>query len=164
MSVQKNSSAPVSTEEVAAPLSEDQLRSKIEGEFETKLALLEQQLSVLAQGQTNAAAATPARPKNNYDFGVNPFEKPEDKGDTVVHFLEDGFTIGSVVYYRGDEALLPEEVANYNTREQILAFGRLMYRLGPWDGDEYDVDDPNLSDKERAALIRANESRRRARN
>lgn len=143
------------TAEVYVPVkSEDQIRSEIAAEYETRLALLEAKL--ISATAESVSTDSVVKPSNNYRYGINPndLESANPQGDVLVHFVEDGFTVGSSVYYRGQECFLPEAQANMSGKEQIIRYGARYFRVGPWDGESYDLSDPNLTDAERAKLAR----------
>lgn len=74
-------------------------------------------------------------------------------GRVLVHFVDDGFTIGSKVFYRGEEAHLDEATANLSTNQQRLRYGRVMFGKGPWQGEGFDLNDPALNESDRARLV-----------
>jgi hypothetical protein len=128
---------------------EAELRAKIEAEaqqtLETRLAALEARLT--------APQVAPA-PAPRQTSLLEPEPVLTEENSTLIHFVEDGFTIGSRVYYRGGMArvLKDTEWLSLTPREQVKKYGRRMFRLGPWDGEGFDLDDPALTDEDRARL------------
>jgi hypothetical protein len=64
----------------------------------------------------------------------------------VIHFLSNGFSFAGVVWMRGQEIELEEGTPrwaeaqawiNKNDFEQIDAYGRIIFRHGPWPGRRY---------------------------
>jgi hypothetical protein len=111
----------------------------------------------------NAVAHPPVNPytepvgPKNFDLASRP-ETPlaSSEGD-LIHFVEDGFTLGGRVYYRGEQyvAAHDAEWAHLSGTEQVIRYGKRFYRPGPWDGDGYDLSDPNLSPADRTRLLEA---------
>lgn len=83
-----------------------------------------------------------------------PVEVPAEEGRRI-HFIEDGVTIGGRVFYRGEEFVvaMDAEWATLSGREQILRYGKRMYREGHWDGDGFDLSDPALTEDDRHRLL-----------
>lgn len=92
---------------------------------------------------------------------------PTAAGAVTVNFTEDGMTWLGQIWYAGQElTVLPgskqwEELTDPKTgklllllteNEQIIRWGRRMFREGKWHGAGYDLDDPALSDEDRARL------------
>ncbi len=89
----------------------------------------------------------------------SPFEVPRSNENTrVVHFLEDGITVASRVWYRGQSFYVDEDSPQFGEMpkigdrvwldltedEQIEIYGKVMFRPGPWphkNWDEVDWDE-----------------------
>lgn len=78
----------------------------------------------------------------------------QSEGTVQVHFLEDGFTMGARVFYRGEVAWLEESLATLTASQQRLLYGRPVFAQGPWPGEDFDLNDPALNEDERAKLAR----------
>lgn len=72
----------------------------------------------------------------------------------LVHFIDDGFTIGGRMFYRGEETLVPASTPwlALNSRQQIRQYGKRIFRTGPWDGEGFDLTDPALTAADRVRL------------
>jgi hypothetical protein len=129
-----------------------ELEAELEAKFNERFAALEAKLTA-ASAPAIVTINNPSAKPNNHWLGFdpnNPLDLPE--GETqLVHFVEDGFTVGSSVYYRGQEANLPKNDI-LSGRDQYRKYGQQYYRVGPWDGEGYNLDDPNLTDEDRARL------------
>lgn len=80
----------------------------------------------------------------------------------IIHFESDGFTIGGKVWYRGEEYRpRPKDGwAGMSIKDQMTKFGSVMFRPGPWDGLDFDLDDPNLSEEDRSRLLAISNQRK----
>jgi len=101
---------------------------------------------------------------------------PADKKFYQIHFVEDGLTTLGKVWYRGEELTVVEGTdewdkvhdKNGNTfltldeDAQIDKWGKRMFRPGPWKGKGLDIDNPELTEQERAILERAEKKRLQA--
>jgi len=72
----------------------------------------------------------------------------------VVHFVDDGFTVGAYVFYRGQEYVPKEDDhwARLTPTQQRVRYGRMMFSHGPWTGDTFDLEDPALSEEDKEKL------------
>lgn len=72
----------------------------------------------------------------------------------LIHFVEDGFTINSTRAFRGQEyePTRHDAWAAQTPGEQLKAYGRVMFRVGPWEGASFDLDDPALTEEDRQRL------------
>lgn len=89
----------------------------------------------------------------------------------TVNFVEDGFTALGKVWYRGEELTVQKGSEDWDKTltggrswlefteaQQEAAYGRRMFREGRWSGKKYEITD-DLSDEEKAALLKANAER-----
>lgn len=86
----------------------------------------------------------------------------------VIHFVEDGLTALGKVWYRGQELRVEQGTKeweqvhsqdgtswmDHDKWQQQERYGRQMFDEGPWRGNDYDLDDPNLDENQRAELAR----------
>lgn len=138
--------------------SEADLRAEIEAEmnakWEARFAMLEERL-------TAAPVEAPKPVRTAVDPTVLRQDQMDDENSVLIHFVDDGFTIGNKVCYRGEEMRVPNDspfLADTN-RDQIRRYNRLMWKLGPWDGAGFDLSDPTLTDTDRAKLLRIMDER-----
>lgn len=94
----------------------------------------------------------------------------------TINFVEDGLTAFSAVWYRGQELTLelgsPEWESTLNTEgkswleldedEQLERWGVRYFRPGKWSGKGFDLDDPELTEEEKAALQAVEEAKKAA--
>jgi hypothetical protein len=88
--------------------------------------------------------------------------------------LEDGFTAFGKVWYRGEELTLVPGTEKWDKAprrfgkvfvemdefEQEEVWGRRLFRPGPWRGKRLtEIEDPEMTEAERAALARAEQKR-----
>lgn len=109
---------------------------------------------------TTNATNLPASRVLNADTAPAPVDPTIDADPaegTIIHFLDDGLTIGGHVFYRGQEYVAPKDAkwAQMSHGDQIRRFGKRYFDQGPWTGVGYDLSDPSLnqSDRERLAEI-----------
>lgn len=95
-------------------------------------------------------------------------ESPSESGSenapappVLVHFLEDGFTAFSQVWYRGQELEITPEMRestidragktwiDMDDSEQFERFERVMFRLGPWPGKPWADQQAEAAEKAR---------------
>jgi hypothetical protein len=107
------------------------------------------------------AKNAPSLPKISKDA------KSEDV--VTINFLEDGMTAFGVVWYRGQEVSVekgsPEwestldEDGNswleWDEDEQLERWGVRFHKAGKWSGKGFDLNDPELSPADKAALLAA---------
>lgn len=89
---------------------------------------LEELKRQLAEAQAALSELNTAKPVKN---------TVADEPVTMIHFIEDGFTLGNVIYYRGQELEVDPKKdtwAKSDERDQIKSYGRVIYRPGPWQG------------------------------
>jgi len=93
-------------------------------------------------------------------------EPAVDPNAILIHVVEDGFSTNSRVWYRGQELEFLPGSAQYEAtqdrngaswldfteREQMRAWGRVMFRPGPWPGDAYDVAVAARAEQERSRI------------
>ncbi len=93
-------------------------------------------------------------------------EPAVDPNVILIHVVEDGFSTNSKVWYRGQELEFLPGSAQYEAtqdrngaswldfteREQMRAWGRVMFRPGPWPGDAYDVAVAARAEQERSRI------------
>lgn len=96
---------------------------------------------------------------------------PTIEGSVTINFVEDGLTLLGKVWFRGEEltvnpetrqwteCLLPNGrmILTLDEDEQIDRWGKRFFREGLWRGQRLDalLDDPELDDAEKAALLKA---------
>lgn len=88
-------------------------------------------------------------PVNTRSVGAEPHP-----GTTLVHFLADGFTYGSRMFYRGEEAWLEDGLATLTPNQQQARFGQILFAQGSWPYNTFNLDDPSLNNEEREKLAR----------
>ena len=98
-----------------------------------------------------------ARTVNVIDGFTTPDGQPtsvENEPPVKIHFVDDGFTVGGRMFYRGEEAMIPASTPwlAYNARQQIKIYGKRIFRTGPWDGESFDLSDPALTKADRERL------------
>jgi hypothetical protein len=159
---------------------EAELRAKIEAETAARVeaevrARIEAEYAEKEREAAEARAlAAEARPIAGREIDGD----PTDENAVTVHFVEDGLTLLGKVWFRGEELTVNpgtrqwEEVQvvlkggskrnllTLDEDEQIDRWGKRFFREGLWRGKRLtDIDDPELSDEERAALKKAQQIR-----
>lgn len=115
-------------------------------ELKAQLAAMQAQLAVQASLNEGTAPATTLAAMMTPKF---------DQTGTrvVIHFVEDGFTFSGQIWYRGQEIEFvvgsPAWEASvrrgnwvplaFDEQAQILRYGRVMFKPGPWPGLGYDA-------------------------
>lgn len=96
----------------------------------------------------------PVGPQNR-DLPSGPAAPISEQDGVLIHFVEDGFTVGGRVYYRGEQYVAPRNAdwAGLSGTDQVMRFGKVMFRPGPWDGAGYDLSDPRLTSTDRQRLL-----------
>lgn len=156
---------------------EAQIRAEVEAEYAapqpTTLAEIHgvtETVSPEAADYVRAATDRNPRPVTGLDLSGD----PKADGAITIHFIEDGFTALGKVWYRGEELTLVPGTKQYDeapTRlgkvfalldefEQEEVWGRRIFREGPWRGKRLtEIEDPDMTEAERAALERAEQKR-----
>lgn len=90
-----------------------------------------------------------------YKIPTEPEEGTTETGGIKIHFVEDGFTVGVRVFYRGEEFVAPAgtEWAKLTTTQQYARFGKKYFQQGMWEGQGFDLDDPTLTEDDRVKLL-----------
>lgn len=142
-----------------SPESLEEIRAEIKAEVLAELKMSRLQENNRAQLALNKAIET--KHKGSLEPGGdigNPLAPPEPDEDLdlpeLIHFVDDGFTIGTEVTYRGQEYVPTkyDSWAALSTQEQIMRYGRIRFRVGPWEGLPFDLNDPALTEEDRIKL------------
>jgi hypothetical protein len=78
------------------------------------------------------------------------------ENEVVIHFVDDGFTFGGAVYYRGQELSLnplDHPWVNMPRTRQIQKWGKQLFAKGAWPYGGFNLNDPELSDEDKARLL-----------
>lgn len=142
-----------------------ELEDKIRAEYEERLA--EERRQVELARAANSSDPSPVS-------GLTISGDPGAQGAVTIHFVEDGFTVLGKVWYRGEElTIVPgtkqwEESPHYAGKifadldefDQEAIWGQRYFRQGPWRGKRLsEIDDPELTEADRAALMKAEQIR-----
>jgi len=149
--------------EVEAEMRE-KLEAEIRAEAEAKIrAEVEEQFRAEAVAKKDAEDSTPVN-------GLDIIGDPKQEGSITVNFVEDGLTLLGKVWYRGEELVINPGTKEWDEAAAVLRmdefeqeekWGRRFFRPGLWRGKGFDqIDDPDLSDAERAQLQKAEQKRR----
>jgi hypothetical protein len=134
-----------------------QLREELKAELRAKMAAAAPETEKSPKSPTSdVEAASRVAQIERQALRTAPEDVLDPQG-VLIHFVNDGMTIGGRMFYRGEELVAPKDAPwlNLTGAEQSVRFGRRMFRLGPWDGDEFNVDDPTLTQSDRARLLAA---------
>jgi hypothetical protein len=127
------------------------------------LSEVEELRAQLAQAQEELAAAKAASDEVEQIAEVS----PDAKDAVTVNFVEDGLTWLGKVWVRGEELTVApdskewKELTDPRTgrllltlteNEQIIKWGKRMFREGKWIGEGFDLNDPSLSPEDRERL------------
>jgi hypothetical protein len=149
---------------------EAEIRAEVEAETRAKI------LAEIAEQEEAdrfaREAAGEARPISGSDVDGD----PTAEGAVTIHFVEDAFTILGKVWYRGENLTLVPGTPNWENAfvneykgstnmvlfatmtedQQVRKWGKRLFREGPWTGLRIDqIEDPDLTEDERAQLARA---------
>lgn len=145
---------------------EAQFRAEMEAKLEAKEASIRAEIATEMAAKEAAAAkeralAAEARPISGRQIDGD----PSVEGSITVHFLEDGLTLLGKVWYRGEELTINPGTENWAAAASILEldefaqeerWGKRFFRPGVWRGKRLDeIDDPELTEDEKAALKKA---------
>jgi hypothetical protein len=105
--------------------------------------------------------------RDNRPLEIRPTLPPEEgtaEDGIKVHFVEDGFTLGARVFYRGEEFIAPSDSlwARLTPAQQMARYGKQLFRQGPWEGADFDLNDPALTEDDRAKLLEIMQARKAA--
>jgi hypothetical protein len=136
-----------------------ELRESIKAEVLAEMkALRVGENSRISEAMVGSVAATHKGSQQPGAPTGNPLALPEVPEGTVlpdlVHFTGDGFTINNQVTYRGQEYVPTKHDAwaLLDPHQQILTYGEVKFRPGPWEGLPFDLNDPVLTDEDRTKL------------
>lgn len=145
--------------EEPAVLDAEQIRAQVRAEFEEEQRVKE------AEAEKRRALAAEAKPISAHAVDGD----PKVDGSLTVHFVEDGLTILGKVWYRGEELTINPDTDNWTEAHPVLSmdeyeqeerWGKRFFRPGVWRGKRIDeVDDPELTNEERAQLEKAAKAR-----
>lgn len=179
MSADENTTA-VQPEKVTrrGPRKEADIRAEIEAEMRATLEaeMAEQRAALQAEFEAKEAEIKAEREANDVSpvTGLDLSMDPTLPDAVTIHFVKDGMTLLGKVWYQGEElTLVPgtDQWANsmidrtrsfvsLDTYEQEARWGQEYFRQGPWRGKRLDeIDDPDLTDAERAQLAKAAKQR-----
>lgn len=159
---------------------EAELRAKIEAETAAKVeaevrAKIEAEYAEKERQAAEARAlAAEARPIAGREIDGDPTKD----GAVTIHFVEDGLTLLGKVWFRGEELTINPGTRQWDEvqvvfkgqkrclitldeDEQIERWGKRFFREGLWRGKPLSeiLDDPDLTDDEKAALRKAQQIR-----
>lgn len=167
------------------PKSQATIRAEVEAEMKAEYEALKAQFEALKAEQEAVKAAAPeetiedgkeyaealdASPVSGFDISGDPAEQ----GSITINFVDDGFTALGKVWYRGEELTLVPGTKEWDEAptqrgkifalldefEQEEIWGRRFFRPGRWRGKRLtEIDDPELTEAERAALAKAEKIR-----
>lgn len=133
---------------------EARVRAEIEAEVRERIL---REMAAAEVEESEKSPKSPLPPRD--DFGPDEIPPPRiddiPEGHVLIHFVDDGFTVGEQVKYRGQEMTLDpneEPWVRYSRRDQIRNWGREVFREGHWDGAGFDLNDPALNEEEKARL------------
>lgn len=137
---------------------EDEIRTRIEAEYAEKF---EAKIRAEMEAKLTGSAVTSYRDQEEViDLDVLD-EVPvrhvvAKEGEVVIHFVDDGATLGSRRFVRGEElAVNPEENpwVNETRAQQIRGRGKHLWAKGPWPYGGFDLTDPNLTQADKMRLV-----------
>lgn len=149
---------------------EASIRAEVEAEYATQTHGDDTAASPEAADYVRTATEKNPRPVTGLDLTGD----PSANGALTVHFIEDGFTALGKVWYRGEELTIVPGTKEYDEAprrfgkvfaemdefEQEEVWGRRIFRSGPWRGKRLtEIEDPDMTENERAALERAEQKR-----
>jgi len=141
---------------------EAEIRAEIEAEFRRDAELRAQ---IEAEVRAQIAAEQASNP--TLTTSLNDLTELEETpyvhvtpgpGEIVIHFLDDGATVGPRLYRRGEElAVNPEEHpwVNMSRAKQQKLHGRQLWAKGPWPYGGFDLTDPELTVDDKIKLLAA---------
>lgn len=158
------------------PRKEADIRAEVEAELRAEMERqrTEIEAQVRAEVERERAEAERSALDDKPITGFDISDSPATEGSVTIHFVEDGFTVLGKVWYRGEElTLVPgsdqwEQAPDYrdkkfallNEFEQEEIWGRRFFRNGPWRGKSLtEIDDPELTEEDRAVLAQAEKIR-----
>jgi hypothetical protein len=157
------------------PRKESEIRAEVEAQVRAEMeanlrAEMEDEVRKNLESELRAQAAEDARIRAMASeatpiSGEQISDDPTKDGARTYHFVDDGLTLLGKVWYRGEELTITPgteawEVAypvlSLNEFEQEDRWGKRFIREGLWRGKRLDeIDDPELTPEERAALQKA---------
>jgi hypothetical protein len=156
--------APRKKVSVPKPRTEAEIRAEIEAEYRLKEEIREQ-IRAEERAKLEAELASRPTPAATGIQDLSQLAELEETpyvhitpgpGEIVIHFLDDGATIGSRLTRRGEElAVNPEKETwvNMTRVQQQKVYGRQLWAKGPWPYGGFDLTDPELTVEDKLKLI-----------
>lgn len=144
-------------------------RTSLHGSVERKRQMTAEIRPVVPPLPPKRRGRLPQIGDNQTPVGTKQVKTPEGR---VFHVLKDGFTVLGKVWYRGEEIVLDDAAyeetkdmnghswADLTEKDQYEKWDDLYFAPGPWPHKGYDLDDPSLTEEDRAKLRAAEEKRR----